>query len=126
MRKDVLSNKIAKLRIKQLLKEGYSKAELCRKIELSYKTIENILDPKKELIRLETHEKVQEFWDTLQAMVEKEQTTDSYFLTDEDIIDRKDAEEGAKEIAKWMYITFAIVLVILAGIIFTIKYIISL
>lgn len=126
MRKDVLSNKIAKLRIKQLLKEGYSKAELCRKIELSYKTIENILDPKKELIRLETHEKVQEFWDTLQAMIEKEQTTDSYFLTDQDIIDRKDAEQGAKEVTRWMYITFAIVLAILAGIIFTIKYIMSL
>lgn len=126
MRKDVLSNKIAKLRIKQLLKEGYSKAELCRKIELSYKTIENILDPKKELIKLETHKKVQEFWDTLQAMIEKEQTTDSYFLTSEDIIDSKDAEQGAKEIAKWMYITFAIVGVILIGMFFTVKYILSL
>lgn len=126
MKRDVLSNKIAKLRIKHLLLEGYTKAELSRKMGLAYKTIENILDPKKELIRLETHEKVQEFWDTLQAMVEKEQTTDSYFLTDQDIIDSKDAEEGAKEVARWMYITFAIVAVILTGIIFTIKYILSL
>lgn len=126
MKRDVLSNKIAKLRIKHLLLEGYTKAELSRRIGLAYKTLDNILDPKKELIKLETHEKVQEFWDTLQAMIEKEQTTDSYFLTDQDVIDREDAEQGAKEIAKWMYITFVIVAVILAGIIFTIKYILSL
>ena len=126
MRKDVLSNKIAKLKINNLLKEGYTKAELSRRIGLAYKTLDNILDPKKELIRLETHEKVQEFWDTLQAMIEKEQTTDSYFLTDEDVIDREDAEQGAKEIARWMYITFAIVGVILIGMFFTVKYILSL
>ena len=126
MKRDVLSNKIAKLRIKHLLLEGYTKAELSRRIGLAYKTLDNILDPKKELIKLETHDKIQEFWDTLQSMIEKEQTTDSYFLTDQDIIDRKDAEQGAKEIARWMYITFAIVAVILAGIIFTIKYILSL
>ncbi|MGA1047771.1 MAG: hypothetical protein ACO3UU_07160 [Minisyncoccia bacterium] len=126
MRKNELSNKIAKLRIKNLLKEGYTKAELSRRMRLAYKTIENILDPKKELIKLETHEKIQEFWDTLQSMIEKEQTTDSYFLTDEDIIDRKDAEEGAKEITRWVYITTIIVAAILTGIIFLIKYILSL
>lgn len=126
MRKDVLSNKIAKLRIKHLLLEGYTKAELSRKIGLAYKTLDNILDPKKELIKLETHEKVQEFWDTLQAMIEKEQTTDSYFFTDEDVIDRKDAEEGAKEVALWLGITIVVLLLATVGLIFVIKYIFSL
>lgn len=126
MRKNELSNKIAKLRIKHLLKEGYTKAELSRNIKLAYKTLDNILDPKKEIIRLETHEKIAEFCDNLDKMIEKEQTTDNYFLTSEDIIDSKDAEEGAKEVARWMYITFAIVGVILIGMFFTVKYILSL
>lgn len=126
MRKDILSNKIARMRLKHLLKNGYTKAELSRNIGLAYKTIENILDPKKDLIRLETQEKIAKFCDNLDKMIEKEQTTDSYFLTSEDIIDSKDAEQGAKEIARWMYITFAIVGVILIGMFFTIKYIFSL
>lgn len=122
MRKDVLSNKIAKLRIKHLLQQGYTYAELARKMELSPKTIANIVDPNKELIRLETHEKVQEFCDYLDSLTVK----DGYFLTDEDVIDSKDAEEGAKEIAKWMYIIFGIVAVVLGIMFVIIKYILSL
>lgn len=126
MRKNELSNKIAKLRIKHLLKEGYTKAELSRNIGLAYKTIENILDPTKKLIRLETHDKIIKFCDNLQSIIENEQTTDSYFLTSEDIIDSEAAEEEAKELEKFMYITFIIVAVLLIGFIFLIKYIIGL
>jgi transcriptional regulator with XRE-family HTH domain len=121
MRKDVLSNKIAKLRIKHLLQQGYTYAELARKIELSPKTIANIVDPNKELIRLETHEKVQEFCDYLDSLT----VQDSYFFTDEDVIDREDAEQGAKEVAQWLYIILAIVSVILIAGIFLVRYIIN-
>jgi DNA-binding Xre family transcriptional regulator/nitrate reductase NapE component len=126
MRKNELSNKIAKLRIKHLLKEGYTKAELSRNIGLAYKTIENILDPKKELIRFNTHEKIAQFCDNLEEQKTNEQTTDSYFLTSEDIIDSKAAEEEAKELEKFLAITFAILGILLVGFIFLIKYIIGL
>lgn len=126
MRKNELSNKIAKLKIKQLLNEGYTKSELARNIGLVYKTIDNILDPTKKIIKLETHNKIIKFWDNVQEIKSQEQTTDSYFLTSEDIIDSQAAEEEAKELEKWMYITFAILTVLLIGFIFLVRYIIGL
>ena len=126
MRKNELSNKIAKLKIKQLLNEGYTKSELARNIGLVYKTIDNILDPTKKLIKLKTYNKIIKFWDNVQTIKNQEQTTDSYFLTSEDIIDSEAAEEEAKELEKWMYITFAILTVLLIGFIFLVRYIIGL
>lgn len=126
MRKNELSNKIAKLRIKQLLNEGYTKSELARNIGLVYKTIDNILDPTKKFIKLETHNKIIKFWSNIQKIKSQEQTTDSYFLTSEDIIDSEAAEEEARELEKWMYITFAILTVLLIGFIFLVRYIIGL
>lgn len=126
MRKNELSNKIAKLRIKHLLREGYTKAELSRNIGLAYKTIENILDPKNELIRLKTHEKIEQFCAILEEQKANEQTTDSYFLTDEDIIDRKDAEQGAKEVTRFICIVFTIAIVLGIALILLTRYIINL
>lgn len=126
MRKNKLSNKIAKLRIKHLLREGYTKAELSRGIGLAYKTLENILDPKKEFIRLETHEKIAQFCNNLEEQKTKEQTTDSYFLTSEDIIDSEAAEKEAKEISRWIMWITIIGTIIFIGFILLIRYVINL
>lgn len=126
MRKDVLSNKTAKLRIKHLLAEGYNKAQIARMAGLNDRTIHNILDPNNEFVRLETHNKLQTLWQTLETQKEAEQIADSYFFTDEDVIDSKDAEEGAKEVALWLGITIVVLLLATLGLIFVIKYIFSL
>lgn len=126
MRKDVLSNKTAKLRINHLLAEGYNKSQIARMAGLNDRTIHNILDPNNEFVRLETHNKLQTLWQTLETQKEAEQTLDSYFLTDEDVIDRKDAEEGAKEVALWLGITVVVLLLATVGLIFVIKYILNL
>ena len=126
MRKDVLSNKTAKLRVKHLLAEGYNKSQIARMAGLNDRTIHNIIDPNNEFVRLETHNKLQALWQTLETQKEAEQITDSYFFTDEDVIDRKDAEEGAKEVALWLGITVVILLLATLGLIFVIKYIFSL
>ena len=126
MRKDVLSNKTAKLRIKHLLAEGYNKSQIARMAGLNDRTIHNIIDPNNEFVRLETHNKLQALWQTLETQKETEQVADSYFFTDEDVIDRKDAEEGAKEVALWLGITVVILLLATLGLIFVIKYIFSL
>ncbi|MGA1046737.1 MAG: hypothetical protein ACO3UU_01910 [Minisyncoccia bacterium] len=126
MRKDVLSNKTAKLRIKHLLAEGYNKSQIARMARLNNRTIHNILDPNNEFVRLETYNKLQALWQTLETQKEAEQVADSYFFTDEDVIDRKDAEEGAKEVALWLGITIVVLLLATLGLIFVIKYIFSL
>lgn len=126
MKKGMVSNKIAKLRILQLIENGYSKAEIARMTKLNSRTIYNILNPQNEVLQHKTHNIIVDLWDKLEEQKANEQTADNYFMFDEDVIDSKDAEEGAKQVAKWMYITFVVVGILLIGMIFLIKYIINL
>lgn len=126
MKKGMVSNKIAKLRILQLIENGYSKAEIARMTKLNSRTIYNILNPQNEVLQHKTHNIIVDLWDKLEEQKANEQTTDNYFMFDEDVIDSKDAEEGAKQVAKWMYITFIVVGILLIGMMFLIKYIVNL
>ena len=76
MRKDVLSNKTAKLRVKHLLAEGYNKSQIARMAGLNDRTIHNIIDPNNEFVRLETHNKLQALWQTLETQKETEQVAE--------------------------------------------------
>jgi DNA-binding XRE family transcriptional regulator len=124
MRKNFIISIQAKYIIKTLLKQGYTKSEIARMADLNERTVYNIME--KEFVTLKTDKKLKDMFVELGKLIEKEQTKDSYFLTDEDVIDRKDAEEGAKEVAKWMWLSLGIAVCILVALIFVIKYVISL
>lgn len=126
MRKDVLSNKIAKLKINNLLKEGYSKGEIAQMANLNNKTIHNIVNSKNELVKLRTHNKIEKLWDELTKVKEAEQLEDGYFLTEDDVIDAEDAEMAVKEVTTWLIVSLITLFILIIGIIGILRYIIGL
>lgn len=126
MRKDVLSNKIAKLKINNLLKEGYSKGEIAQMANLNNKTIHNIVNSKNELVKLRTHNKIEKLWDELTKVKEAEQLEDGYFLTEDDVIDAEDAEMAVKEVTTWLIVSLITLFILIIVIIGILRYIIGL
>ena len=116
----------AQFYVRQLIKDGYSQEEIANQAKLSQANISRILfKPEYGKVKLSTQLKLAQVWEN-HKMKQINDLENKDFMFEEYVIDSKDAEEGAKEVAKWMYITFAIVGILLIGLIFLIRYIISL
>ena len=120
----------AQFYVKQLIKDGYSQEEIANQAKLSQANISRILyKPEYSKVKLSTQLKLAEVWEN-HKMKQINDLENKDFMFEEDVIDSKDAEEGAKEVAKWMYITFAIVGILILGgsavLGFLLRYIISL
>jgi hypothetical protein len=115
---DSLLNSIA--RIDFLVQEGYSKKQLAQMSGIEYGTFQKISIGFSKDIRKDNYERIKK----LHSDYIINRTND--LLDDEPVIDSKDAEEGAREIAIWLGITASIAILALVGLGFVVKYIISL
>jgi hypothetical protein len=113
-----LLNSIA--RIDFLVQEGYSKKQLAQMSGIEYGTFQKISIGFSKDIRKDNYERIKK----LHSDYIINRTND--LLDDEPVIDSKDAEEGAREIAIWLGITASIAILALVGLGFVVKYIISL
>jgi predicted transcriptional regulator len=118
----------AQFYVKQLIKDGYSQEKIANQAKLSQANISRILfKPEYGKVKLSNQLKLAEVWENHNMkQINDLENKNSYFLTSEDIIDSEAAEEEAKELEKFLVITFAILGVLLVGFIFLIKYIIGL
>jgi nitrate reductase NapE component len=118
----------AQFYVKQLIKDGYSQEKIANQAKLNQANISRILfKPEYGKVKLSNQLKLAEVWENHNMkQINDLENKNSYFLTSEDIIDSEAAEEEAKELEKFLVITFAILGVLLVGFIFLIKYIIGL
>ena len=111
---------IAIHRLDSLLQEGFSREKLANMTEIKYGTLGKIIKGYSKDIKQENYDKITKvYFDYL----DKKYSEKDY---GEDVIDSKDAEEGAKEVAMWLTITAVIVLLSLVGLSFVVKYIVDL
>jgi hypothetical protein len=115
---DNLLNSMA--RIDFLVQEGYSKKQLAQMSGIEYGTFQKISIGFSKDIRKDNHEKIKKLH--LDYIINR--TND--LLDDDLVIDSKDAEKGAREVAIWLGITASIAILALVGLGFVVKYIISL
>jgi hypothetical protein len=107
-------------RIDFLVQEGYSKKQLAQMSGIEYGTFQKISIGFSKDIRKDNYERIKK----LHSDYIINRTND--LLDDEPVIDSKDAEEGAREIAIWLGIAASIAILALVGLGFVVKYIISL
>jgi transcriptional regulator with XRE-family HTH domain len=113
-----LLNSIA--RIDYLLQEGFTRKQLADKLDIQYGTLGKIIRGFSKDIKDENYNKIKKLH--LDYIINRTNN----LLDDEPVIDSEAAEEEAKELEKFLAITFAIIGILLVGFIFLIKYIISL
>lgn len=109
-------------RLQYLLQEGFSRTELAEILNIQYGTLGKIIRGFSKDITILNHEKIKKFYSDY--IIQK--SNKKYIFDDEEVIDSKDAEEGAKEVAKWLYISMTFVLISTFILIAIIKYIVSL
>lgn len=107
-------------RIDFLVQQGYTKRQLAMMSNIEYGTFQKISIGFSKDIRKDNHEKIKK----LHSDYIINRTND--LLDEEPVIDSADAEEGAREVAKWLSIAVIIAILALVGLGFVVKYIISL
>jgi hypothetical protein len=107
-------------RIDFLVQEGYSKKQLAQMSGIEYGTFQKISIGFSKDIRKDNYERIKK----LHSDYIINRTND--LLDDEPVIDSKDAEEGAREIAMWLSIAASIAILALVGLGFVVRYIIEL
>jgi hypothetical protein len=108
-------------RLDYLLQEGLTRKELSDMLDIQYGTLGKIIKGFSKDIKDENHNKIKKFHSDYII----HRSNENYF-DDEPVIDSKDAEEGAREVAIWLTITAVIVLLSLVGLSFVVKYIVDL
>jgi hypothetical protein len=107
-------------RIDFLVQEGYTKKHLAMISGIEYGTFQKISIGFSKDIKKDNHEKIKK----LHSDYIINKTND--LLDEEPVIDSADAEEGAKQIAKWLGIAIAVGMLALVGLGFVVRYIIGL
>jgi predicted transcriptional regulator len=111
---------IAMHRLDSLLQEGFSRKKLANMTEIKYGTFGKIIRGCSKDIKQENYNKIAKvYFDYLDRKYSERKYV-------EDVIDSKDAEEGAKEIAIWLGIAVVIAILALVGLGFVVRYIIGL
>ena len=108
------------VRIDYLLQEGFTRKQLADMLDIQYGTLSKIIRGFSKDIKDENYNKIKKLH--LDYIINRTNN----LLDDEPVIDSEAAEEEAKELEKFLAITFAIIGILLVGFIFLIKYIISL
>jgi transcriptional regulator with XRE-family HTH domain len=111
---------IAMHRLDSLLQEGFSRRKLANMTEIKYGTLGKIINGSSKDITQINYDKIEKvYFDYLDRKYSERKYV-------EDIIDSQDAEEGAREVAKWLSIAVIIAILALVGLGFVVRYIIGL
>ena len=111
---------IAMYRLDFLLQEGFSREKLANMTEIKYGTLGKIINGASKDIKQENYNKITKvYFDYLNRKYSEKECV-------EDVIDSKDAEEGAKEIATYLILITVIIGILIVGMVAIVRYIIGL
>jgi len=108
------------VRLDYLLQEGFTRKQLADMLDIQYGTLSKIIRGFSKDIKDENYNKIKK----LHSDYIIHKSNDDYI--DEDVIDSQDAEEGVKEIKKWLYTIVVTVILLFISLWFILGYIISL
>ena len=111
-------------RLDYLIQVGFTKSELAKFTGVQAQTIRRILKRRPEKVSMGNHLKIRAFHSDY--IISKSNAENAVPEDDEPVIDFMDSEEGAKEVAKWMWLSLGITAMALIGLIFVIRYVLSL
>lgn len=111
-------------RLDYLVQAGFTKNQLANYTGVQAQTIRRMLKRRPEKVSMATHLKIKAFHSDY--IISKSNAENAVPENDEPIIDFTDSEQGAKEVAKWMWLSLGITAMALIGLIFVIKYVLSL
>jgi hypothetical protein len=111
---------IAMHRLDSLLQEGFSREKLANMAEIKYGTLGKIIRGCSKNISDTNYDKIEKLYF---GYLDKRYADK---IQIEDILDEKDAEEGAKEMASYLTLITAIIVVLIIGMVAIIRYIVGL
>jgi hypothetical protein len=111
---------IAMHRLDSLLQEGFSREKLANMAEIKYGTLGKIIRGCSKDISDTNYDKIEKLYF---GYLDKRYADK---IQIEDILDEKDAEEGAKEMASYLTLITAIIVVLIIGMVTIVRYIIGL
>jgi transcriptional regulator with XRE-family HTH domain len=109
------------VRIDYLLQEGFTRKQLADMLDIQYGTLSKIIRGFSKDIKDKNYNKIKK----LHSDYIIHKSNENYF-DDEEVIDSQDAEEGVKEIKKWLYTIVVTVILLFISLWFILGYIIGL
>jgi hypothetical protein len=111
-------------RLDYLIQTGFTKKQIADLTGIQVQTIRRLLNKRPSKVSMDTHLKVKAFHSDY--IINKTNAQNAVPEDDEPVIDYYDSVEGAKEVAKWMWLSLGITAMALIGLIFVIRYVLSL
>jgi hypothetical protein len=111
-------------RLDYLVQAGFTKKQIADLTGIQAQTMRRLLKKRPEKVSMDTHLKVKAFHSDY--IINRTNAENAVPEDDEPVIDFADSEEGAKEVAKWMWLSLGITAMALIGLIFVIRYVLSL
>lgn len=122
--KSRINSDVTLARLDYLTQVGFSKIQLAKFTGVQAQTIRRMFRKRPEKISMDTHLKVKAFHSDY--IISKSNIQNAIQEDDEPVIDFADSEEGAKEVAKWMWLSLGITAMALIALVFVIRYVLSL
>ena len=122
--KSRIDSDVTLARLDYLTQVGFTKIQLAKFTGVQEQTIRRMFRKRPEKISMDTHLKVKAFHSDY--IISKTNIQNAIPEDDEPVIDFADSEQGAKEVAKWMWLSLGITACVLIGLVFVIKYVLSL
>jgi hypothetical protein len=122
--KSRINSDVTLARLDYLTQVGFTKIQLANFTGVQAQTIRRMFRRRPEKISMDTHLKVKAFHSDY--IISKSNLENSIPEDDEPVIDFADSEQGAKEVAKWMWLSLGITAMALIALIFVIRYVLSL
>jgi hypothetical protein len=122
--KSRIDSDVTLARLDYLIQVGFTKNQLGTLTGVQTQTIRRMFRRRPEKISMDTHLKIKAFHSDY--IIRRTNIEDLLLDDDEPVIDFADSEQGAKEVAKWMWLSLGITAIALIGLIFVIRYVLSL
>lgn len=122
--KSRIDSDVTLARLDYLTQVGFTKIQLAEFTGVQAQTIRRMFRRRPEKISMDTHLKVKAFHSDY--IISKTNIQNAIPEDDEPVIDFADSEQGAKEVAKWMWLSLGITAIALIALVFVIRYVLSL
>lgn len=122
--KSRIDSELTLTRLDYLIQVGFTKRQIAKFSKVNLNTLRKIFSVRPYQISMDTHLKIKAFHSDY--ITNKTNEQNAIPEDDEPVIDSADAEQGAKEVAKWMWLSLGIAVCILIALIFVIRYVLSL
>lgn len=122
--KSRIDSDVTLARLDYLTQVGFTKIQLAEFTGVQTQTIRRMLRERPEKVSMNTHLKIKAFHSDY--IISKSNAENAVPENDEPIIDFADSEQGAKEVAKWMWLSLGITAMALIALVFVIRYVLSL